>query len=415
MGSDLIYALAQIEKEKGISKEVIVESIEMALVSAYKKNFGVSSNIIVKFNTETGEFKVFSTKNVVLEPQNPKIEVSVEEAQKIDGNLIEGDVLETEVTPGKFGRIAAQTAKQVVMQRLRDAEKGMIFEQFSNKEGDIVSGIVRRNERKNLVIELEKAEGIVPQTEQVPNEKLNFNEHVKIYVLEVKKTAKSMHIVGSRSHSGLVCRLFELEVPEINDGIVEIKSISREAGSRTKIAVHSKDENVDPIGACVGPKGNRVQAVVNELRDEKIDIIKWSSSVNEYISSSLAPATPVKVDVNEVEKSARVVVPDHQLSLAIGKEGQNARLAARLTGWKIDIKSQSQIMGQLFKNPDEQEEFDKSGVKQEKSQHDGIATGLFLDVNSLEEEENTEEEESVEENVEEDDDIVEEEELVVKE
>lgn len=392
MGADLIYALNQIEKEKGISKAVIVESIEMALVSAYKKNYGVSSNIIVRFNTETGDFKVFSTKSVVENPQNSKLEVSVEEAQKIDGTLVEGDVLETEITPGKFGRIAAQTAKQVVMQRLRDAEKGLLFEQFSNKEGEIVSGIVRRNEKRNLVIELEKAEGVVPQTEQVPSENLKFNEHVKIYVLEVKKTAKSMQVVGSRSHANLVRKLFELEVPEITDGTVEIKSVSREAGSRSKIAVSSKEKDVDPIGACVGPKGNRVQAVVDELRDEKIDIIKWSASPEEYISNSLAPATPVKVDVNEDEKSARVVVPDHQLSLAIGKEGQNARLAARLTGWKIDIKNQSQIMGQLFNSSNDSEEPDKVDSEKETHKKDGVAAGLFLDVNSTVEEETVDEE-----------------------
>ncbi len=392
MGADLIYALNQIEKEKGISKSVIVESIEMALVSAYKKNYGVSSNIIVRFNTETGEFKVFSTKNIVEKPQNSKLEVSVEEAQKIDGNLVEGDVLETEITPGKFGRIAAQTAKQVVMQRLRDAEKGMLFEQFSNKEGELVSGIVRRNEKRNLVIELEKAEGVVPQTEQVPSENLKFNEYVKIYVLEVKKTTKSMQVVGSRSHANLVRKLFELEVPEINDGTVEIKSVSREAGSRSKIAVYTKEQNVDPIGSCVGPKGNRVQAIVDELRDEKIDIIKWSESPEEYISSSLAPATPVKVDIDEEQKSAKVVVPDHQLSLAIGKEGQNARLAARLTGWKIDIKNQSQIMGQLFTSTNDLEESDRGDVKEESNKKDGVAAGLFFDVYSTVEEEPVDEE-----------------------
>jgi transcription termination/antitermination protein NusA len=234
------------------------------------------------------------------------------------------------------------------MQRLRDAEKGMIFEQFASKEEEIVSGIVRRMEKKNIIIELEKAEAIIPISEQVPGEKLNFNDRVKIFVLEVKKLTKGLQIIGSRTHPGLVKRLFELEVPEIADGTVEVRSISREAGSRTKIAVYSKEENVDPVGACVGQKGNRVQAIVDELKDEKIDIIKWSSDPAEYIASSLSPAKVFKVDVFEDEKSARVIVPDFQLSLAIGKEGQNARLAAKLTGWKIDIKSQSQIMGQLF-------------------------------------------------------------------
>jgi transcription termination/antitermination protein NusA len=348
MSADLVYALEQIEKEKGISKEIIVESIEIALVSAYKKNFGVSQNVTVKFDTNTGEFRVFATKKVTQDPQNDMLEVSLEEAQRIDGNLSEEDFLEIEVTPRRFGRIAAQTAKQVVMQRLRDAEKGMIFEQFVSKEEEIVSGIVRRVEKKNIIIELEKAEAIIPFNEQVPGEKLSFNDRVKIYVLEVKKLTKSLQIIGSRTHPGLVKRLFELEVPEIADGTVEVRAISREAGSRTKIAVYSKEENVDPVGACVGQKGNRVQAIVDELKDEKIDIIKWSSDPAEYIASSLSPAKVFKVDVFENEKSARVIVPDFQLSLAIGKEGQNARLAAKLTGWKIDIKSQSQIMGQLF-------------------------------------------------------------------
>ncbi len=348
MSADLVYALQQIEKEKGISKEIIVESIEIALVSAYKKNFGVNQNVTVKFDSDTGEFRVFAMKKITQNPQNDMLEVSIEEAKKIDGNLSEEDFLEIEVTPRRFGRIAAQTAKQVVMQRLRDAEKGMIFEQFASKEEEIVSGIVRRMEKKNIIIELEKAEAIIPISEQVPGEKLNFNDRVKIFVLEVKKLTKGLQIIGSRTHPGLVKRLFELEVPEIADGTVEVRSISREAGSRTKIAVYSKEENVDPVGACVGQKGNRVQAIVDELKDEKIDIIKWSSDPAEYIASSLSPAKVFKVDVFEDEKSARVIVPDFQLSLAIGKEGQNARLAAKLTGWKIDIKSQSQIMGQLF-------------------------------------------------------------------
>jgi N utilization substance protein A len=348
VSADLVYALQQIEKEKGISKEIIVESIEIALVSAYKKNFGVNQNVTVKFDSDTGEFRVFAMKKITQNPQNDMLEVSIEEAKKIDGNLSEEDFLEIEVTPRRFGRIAAQTAKQVVMQRLRDAEKGMIFEQFASKEEEIVSGIVRRMEKKNIIIELEKAEAIIPISEQVPGEKLNFNDRVKIFVLEVKKLTKGLQIIGSRTHPGLVKRLFELEVPEIADGTVEVRSISREAGSRTKIAVYSKEENVDPVGACVGQKGNRVQAIVDELKDEKIDIIKWSSDPAEYIASSLSPAKVFKVDVFEDEKSARVIVPDFQLSLAIGKEGQNARLAAKLTGWKIDIKSQSQIMGQLF-------------------------------------------------------------------
>jgi N utilization substance protein A len=348
MSVDLLYALEQLEKEKGIGKELIIETIEAALISAYKKNFGSSQNVKVKFDVPTGEFKVYAMKKVAEKPQNSLLEISLDEAKNIDGNFSEEDFVEIEVTPRKFGRIAAQTAKQVVLQRLRDAEKGMIFDELVSKEGEIISGIVRRIERKHIVIEMEKAEAILPINEQVPNEIINMNDRIKVYVIEVKKSTKDPQIVVSRTHPGLVKRLFELEVPEINDGTVEIRSISREAGSRTKIAVFSRDENVDSVGSCVGQKGTRVQSIVDELKGEKIDIVKWSSNPEEYISSSLSPAKVVKVDIFESEKSARVVVPDFQLSLAIGKEGQNARLAAKLTGWKVDIKSQSQIMGQLF-------------------------------------------------------------------
>jgi len=282
-------------------------------------------------------------KKVTSSPQNDLLEISIENAKKINPELEEDDVVEIEVTPRKFGRIAAQTAKQVVVQRLREAERGIIFNEFSNKEGEIVTGIVQRTERRNVIIDLGKTEAVLPQTEQIPGEEYKFNDRIKTYIIEVKKTTKGPQIMVSRTHPGIVKRLFELEVPEIYEGIVEIRSISREPGSRTKIAVFSKDDNVDPVGACVGQKGTRVQAIVDELRGEKIDIIKWSSNPQEYISSSLSPAKVVRVDINEEEKSAKVTVPDFQLSLAIGKEGQNARLAAKLTGWKIDIKSESQL------------------------------------------------------------------------
>jgi N utilization substance protein A len=252
-------------------------------------------------------------------------------------------VAEIEVTPKDFGRIAAQTAKQVVVQRIREAEREIVFDEFSNKESDIVTGIIQRFERKNVIIDMGKAEAVLASTEQTPGEEYRFNDRIKTYILEVKKTTKGPQIAVSRTHPGLVKRLFELEVPEIHEGIVEIKSIAREPGSRTKIAVFSKDPNVDPVGACVGQKGTRVQAIVDELRGEKIDIIKWSSDPEVFISASLSPAKVIRVDVNEAEKSAKVTVPDFQLSLAIGKEGQNARLAAKMTGWKIDIKSESQL------------------------------------------------------------------------
>lgn len=343
MSAELINALEQIEREKGIDKEVLIEAIEAALISAYKRNFGSSQNVKVLIERATGDVKVYALKKVSENPENDFLEITLDEARKIDAKLELEDTAEIEVTPRKFGRIAAQTAKQVVVQRIREAERGIIFDEFYNKESDIVTGIIQRSERKNVIIDLGKTEAVLAPTEQTPGEEYRFNDRVKTYIIEVKKTTKGPQIMVSRTHPGLVRRLFELEVPEIHDGIVEIKSISRESGSRTKIAVFSKDDNVDPVGACVGQKGTRVQAIVDELKGEKIDIIKWSSNPEEFISSSLSPAKVIRVDINEEEKSAKVTVPDYQLSLAIGKEGQNARLAAKLTGWKIDIKSESQL------------------------------------------------------------------------
>ncbi|MDK2932329.1 MAG: transcription termination/antitermination protein NusA [Clostridiales bacterium] len=318
MNAEFIGALEQIEKEKNISKEVLIDAIEAALISAYKRNFGSSQNVSVNIDRITGEVRVYANKRVVEVPENDLTEISLGDARNISEKYDIGDVVEIEVTPKKFGRIAAQTAKQVVVQRIREAERGIIYDEFFSKQNDIVTGIV------------------------VPGETYNFNDRIKVYVIEVKKTTKGPQVLISRTHPGLIKRLFEKEVPEIYDGIVEIKSISREPGSRTKIAVHSIDPNVDPVGACVGQKGNRVQVIVDELRGEKIDIVKWSSDPSEYISASLSPAKVLQVEINESEKSAKVIVPDYQLSLAIGKEGQNARLAAKLTGWKIDIKSESQ-------------------------------------------------------------------------
>lgn len=352
MSAELILALEQLEKEKGIKKDIIIEAIEAALISAYKKNFGSAMNVKVNIDRTTGDVKVFGLRKVAEVPDMDQMDISVDEAAKISPTLAVGDIAEMEVTPRSFGRIAAQTAKQVVVQKLREAERGIIYDEFYNKESDIVTGIIQRVEKKNVIVDLGKTEAVLAPTEQTPGEEYRFNERLKSYIVEVKKTTKGPQIMISRTHPGLVKRLFELEVPEIHDGTVEIKSISREPGSRTKIAVYSRDENVDPVGACVGQKGTRVQAIVDELRGEKIDIIKWSSDAREYISSSLSPAKVVRVDVNEDEKAAKVIVPDYQLSLAIGKEGQNARLAAKLTGWKIDIKSESQlrqsIESQLF-------------------------------------------------------------------
>jgi N utilization substance protein A len=342
MNAEFIGALEQIAKEKHISTEVLIDAIEAALISAYKRNFGSSQNVSVVIDRISGEVRVYAKKKVVEEVQNDLVEISLEDARSISKKYDISDIVEIEVTPKKFGRIAAQTAKQVVVQRIREAERGIIYDEFFSKQNDIVTGIVQRIEKKNVIVEMGKIEAILAPNEQVPGEVYNFNDRIKVYVIEVKKTTKGPQVLISRTHPGLVKRLFEKEVPEIYDGIVVIKSISREPGSRTKIAVHSVDPNVDPVGACVGQKGNRVQVIVDELRGEKIDIIKWSSDPAEYIAASLSPAKVLKVEVNEAEKSAKVVVPDYQLSLAIGKEGQNARLAAKLTGWKIDIKSESQ-------------------------------------------------------------------------
>jgi len=347
MSAELIHALEQIEKEKGIQKEVLIEAIEVALITAYKRNYGSAQNVEVYIDRLTGDVRVFALKNIVEVVTDPSTELSLEQANRFSADFEVGDVVEVEVTPRKFGRIAAQTAKQVVMQRIREAERGIIFEEYSSKEEDIVSGVISRFERKNVIIDLGRAEAILPPGEQTPGEKYNIHDRIKAYVINVKKTSKSPQIFVSRTHPGLVKRLLELEVPEIHDGTVEIKTIAREAGSRTKIAIYSKNENVDPVGACVGQKGSRIRAIVEELKGEMLDVIKWSSNPQEYIASSLSPAKVVRVDIDEENKVARVIVPDFQLSLAIGKEGQNARLAAKLTGWKIDIKSESQLRAQI--------------------------------------------------------------------
>ncbi len=342
MNVEFIEALKELEKGKGISMDVLLEAIEAALISAYKKNFGSSQNVRVEINRDTGEIHVYNRRMVAEEVEDARAEVSLSEARRSNPAYEIGDVLETEVTPRTFGRIAAQTAKQVVVQRIREAERTIIYDEFVNREGDIVTGIIQRHEMKNVFIDLGKTEAVLLPAEQIAREQYNQGERIKTYIVEVKKTTKGPQILVSRTHPGLLKRLFELEVPEIHDGVVEIKSVAREAGARSKIAVSSKHENVDPVGACVGPKGLRVQTVVNELRGEKIDIVKWDSDPAVFVENSLSPAKVLSVNINTAEKIAQVVVPDYQLSLAIGKEGQNARLAAKLSGWKIDIKSESQ-------------------------------------------------------------------------
>ena len=342
MNKEFIKAIEELEKEKEISKDILIESIEIALVSAYKKNYGTSQNVRVVIDREEGDIDVFMKRNIVEEVVDDLTEISLADALEIDPRYKVGDAIEYQVTPRDFGRIAAQTAKQVVVQRIREAERGMIFDDYVTRQGELVTGIVQRISNETVFINMGKAEGILAGTEQVPGETYTVNNRLKVYIMDVKKTTKGPQVYLSRSHPGLVKRLFELEVPEIQDGVVVIKSISREAGSRTKIAVASLDENVDPVGACVGSRGSRVQVIVDEIFGEKIDIINWSDDPEKLISSALSPAKVEKVIVRPVEKTAVVVVPDYQLSLAIGKEGQNVRLAAKLCSWKIDIKSHSQ-------------------------------------------------------------------------
>jgi N utilization substance protein A len=346
MNKEFIEAIAALEKEKDISKDILIEAIESALVSAYKKNYGTSQNVRVNIDREMGDIDVFMRKDVVEEVEDDMVEISLEEALEIDPRYEVGDVVEYQVTPRDFGRIAAQTAKQVVVQRIREAERGMIFDDYITRQGEIITGTVQRISNETIFVNMGKAEGILAATERVPGETYRINERIKVFIMDVKKTTKGPQVFLSRSHPGLVKRLFELEVPEIEDGVVEIKSIAREAGSRTKIAVYTEDENVDPVGACVGTRGSRVQNIVDELYGEKIDIITWSEDPEVLISNVLSPAKVEKVIIGEEEeKTATVIVPDYQLSLAIGKEGQNVRLAAKLSGWKIDIKSHTQYFG----------------------------------------------------------------------
>lgn len=350
MNSEFFSAIEQIEKEKGIPQGYMMEKVSQALITAFKRDHvGCGDNIIVEPDSKKKAMRMFLEKEVVECPENPMTQITLDEAKTISKKAGLGDVVRVEVSTKNFGRIAAQTAKQVIIQGIREAERGLVYQEFTSKEHEILTAQVNRIDPRNggVVLEIagasnEKAVAFLSANEQVPGEELIEGELVKIYVVEVKNSVKGPQILISRTHPGLVRRLFEIEVPEIHDGTVELKSIAREAGSRTKIAVLSHDENVDPIGACVGSKGSRVAAIVDELRGEKIDIIKYSEAPEEYIASALSPANVISVVMSEDGHACRVVVPDDQLSLAIGKEGQNARLAAKLTGFKIDIKPESQ-------------------------------------------------------------------------
>jgi transcription termination/antitermination protein NusA len=344
MNADFLDALRQLEKEKDIPLDALMETISSALVTAYKKNFATTGDVRVRVAATKIGFKVFCEKDVVETVESPHTEMTVAEARKYDPEAKIGSMVEIEVTPENFGRIAAQTAKQVVVQRIREAEREKVYDEFSERVGEVLTGTVQHKEQRNVFINLGKIEALLPPAEQAPNEPYRFNDRLKVYMLEVRRTSRGPQVVVSRTHPSLIRRLFEFEVPEIAEGIVAIKSVAREPGARTKIAVSSTDEKVDPVGACVGHRGSRVQSVVNEVYDEKIDIVRWNADATKFIAESLSPAKASSVTVDEDSKTALVIVPDSQLSLAIGKSGQNVRLAARLTGWRIDIRSESQVV-----------------------------------------------------------------------
>lgn len=354
---ELEIALEALEKERGIKKEYLMEQIETALITAYKNNYKDSENVKVAIDRVTGETHIYAVKEIVSKIENPVLQITKEEASKINKQLKLGDTVDIEINPRNFGRIAAQTAKQVIIQKLREAERDIVFGEFNERKGEIVSGIVQKADTGVIVLDLGKLEGIMPVKEQIPTEKYKVNDKVKAYVIDVVRGAKGApQVIVSRSAGDFVKKMFEFEIPEIYEGLIEVKSVSRDPGNRCKVAVHAQNENIDPVGSCVGQKGVRIQNIINELSGEKIDVIEWDEDPAIFISSSLLPAKVLAVDINEEENSARVIVPDDQLSLAIGKSGQNARLAARLTGWKIDIKSETQFREMLMKMQEEEEQ-----------------------------------------------------------
>ena len=376
MNKELMGALDELERDKNISKETLLDAIEQSLIQAYKNHFGKADNVHVTINRETGDFSVFADRKVVEFVEDPAEEISIVEAQKQNTNAEVGDILKVPVHSDKFGRIATQNAKNIILQKIREEERKVLYDQYHGNEKEVVTGIVQRVVGHNVSVNLGKADAVLAENEQVKGETFQPTERIKVYILEVKDTPKGPRILVSRTHPGLVKRLFESEVAEVKDGTVEIKSIAREAGSRTKLAVWSNDPDVDPVGACVGVNGARVSAIVNELRGEKIDIINWDENPAILIENALSPAKVIAVMADPDEKTALVVVPDYQLSLAIGKEGQNARLAARLTGFKIDIKSETQAResGDFYDYDEdddeyyEDEEYEESSEEEEASQ-----------------------------------------------
>ncbi len=379
MNSDFLSALKQIEKERNIPLDVLFTHIEDALVAAYKKNFGTNATVIIEIDRHTGELGIWQRKLVVPEVVDPDLEMPLSEAQELAPDAEVGMELELEVPNQTFGRIAAQTAKQVIVQRIREAERDIIYGEFIKREGELISGTVQRYEHRSVLVDLGRAEGVVPVAEQAQNEWFRHGDRIRCYVMEVRTATRGPQVVLSRAQPGFLKKLFEQEVPEIRQGIIQVKAVVREAGFRSKIAVKSLESSVDPVGACVGPKGSRVQAVVDELRGEKIDVIPWSDDPIMFVANSLQPARVSRVTLYEEDGSAVVVVPDSQLSLAIGREGQNARLAAKLTGWKIDIKSEAQmraIMEQEARKAEEQEQSNtKVEEKDEQEEAVPVASG----------------------------------------
>ena len=364
---ELLKAMEELEKERGISKDYLIESLELALVTAYKKDYDSAENVKVTIDRETGDTHVYSTKTVVKTVEDPLLEISLKDANKKSKKYEVGDSVDVELVTKNFGRIAAQTAKQVMVQKIREAEREIVYNEYSDKKGGIVTGLIQKAEGNAVVMDLGKLEGIMPIKEQIPSETYKVNDKIRGYVVDVEKGAKgNPQAIVSRSHPDFVRKLFEFEIPEIYEGLIEIKNISRDPGNRSKVAVYSTNENIDPVGSCVGQKGVRIQNIINELHGEKIDVIEWNEDPSIFISSALLPAQVLAVDVREEEKFAQVIVKDDQLSLAIGKAGQNARLAARLTNWKIDIKSESQFRQMLeemqnAENSDEEVETEEQG------------------------------------------------------
>ena len=359
----LIVAIQELEKEKGIKKDYLLDSIESALLTAYKRNYNSQENVKVVVDRETGASHLYSVKEVVEHAENPILQISLEEARKIDKEAQIGGTVDVELVPKNFGRIAAQTAKQVIIQKLREAEREIIYSEYSERKGEIVSGIIQKADQNIVVMDLGKVEGVMPAKEQIPTEKYHVNDKIKGYILDVEKGAKGVpQVIISRACPEFVKKLFEFEIPEIYEGVIEIKAVSRDAGSRSKVAVYSPNENIDPVGSCVGQKGVRIQNIINELNGEKIDVIERNADLSIYISSALLPAQVMAVDIDEENRVAQVIVPDDQLSLAIGKSGQNARLAAKLTGlsdWRIDIKSETQFRNILMEKQAEMEKADE--------------------------------------------------------